>query len=165
MINYLNTEKGDTTPYKWLPPINELRYISNWIAVKYRYDLKLSINEFNILHKILDKYKEFIPDEPIKNNEEKGNSLQISNTILGKEKLLTNHKNSDLIRSFIDNYSINIFKACGSFNIKNEQEKINMENLRNILKENNNHSYFGLLRPEIVDIISDDALCNLFKYN
>jgi len=28
MVNYLNTEKGDNTPYKWLPPVNELRYIT-----------------------------------------------------------------------------------------------------------------------------------------
>jgi len=164
MVNYLNTEKGDNTPYKWLPLVNELRYISNWIAIKYRYNLKLSINEFNTLHKLLDKYKEFIPDEPIKTDEEKGNSLKII-TKYGREfsPLLKNTKYNDQIQLFKYDY-FQYIKNCETIKKKDYFNSTpELTQIRNILKTNNYHSYFGVLHPELIDILSDNDVCNLFK--
>lgn len=162
MLSYLNTEKGEKTPHEWLPPSGELRYISNWVAVKYRYNLKLGINEFNTLHKILDKYKDFIPDTPVGPNERIGSSLiKIKNG--KKDELLTNKTK---INNFKTSSTVNIHKFCAESRKRNvnSSNRIESELLRKELKSNHSYLYFGILRPEMIDDMSDKQICNiLFK--
>ena len=44
-----NRSKGDKDPAKWMPLIGQCNYVSNWIAIKWRYDLTVDVAEANIL--------------------------------------------------------------------------------------------------------------------
>jgi len=160
MVYYLNESKGDSGPHKWLPPIGKLRYISNWISVKYRYNLKLSVHEFNTLHHMLDMYKQFIPDTPILHTEIKGSSLLKIRE--GKRKeLMTNPNYVQKKEDFLEKYPGNIGLTC--YKIYDKKEDIETEfiinDIKSKLKENNNHLYFGILRPELLDSMSEFSVC------
>jgi hypothetical protein len=162
MVKYLNTDKKENTPYKWLPPINKERYISNWIAVKYRYNLKLSIYEFNTLHKLLETYKIFIPDKLIDENEPIGSSiLKFEEGFI--DDLIKTPISKKLSRSFLYSFPKDIYKVCSNISPKNDSKNStkDLELLRTKIKENNNFLNFGILRSEIIDSLNDYSLCNL----
>ncbi len=45
----LNRSKGDRDPAHWMPPKRKCRYLSNWIAVKWRFDLTVDWIEADYL--------------------------------------------------------------------------------------------------------------------
>ncbi len=163
MVRYLNTSKGEYTPYRWLPPIGKERYISNWIAVKYRYNLKLSPYEFNILHKLLSVYKVFIPDTKIGENEPIGSSI-IKFEEGFTDDLLKTETAKLLGRNFLASFPKGIYKICANVSPKNYSQNTtnDLKIVRNKLKQDNNYLQFGVLRPEIVDALSDYQMCKLF---
>ena len=44
-----NRSKGDKDPALWMPLIGQCNYVSNWIAIKWRYDLTVDVAEANVL--------------------------------------------------------------------------------------------------------------------
>jgi hypothetical protein len=163
MVNYLNTEKGDKDPSEWLPPNGELKYISNWLAVKYRYGLIIEPAEFNAIQDILEKYKDFIPDEHLNINDNIGYSLKNKN----ESKFDPSYKLQRQI--FIDDFNNLAFN--NNDNIKticqNNKSKLD-ENIKNLFKKEltnyNFHTLFGLLRPEYIDLIKNpEDICNYIE--
>ncbi len=154
MVYYLNTEKGDKDPSEWLPPNGELKYVSNWLAIKYRYGLIIQPVEFNVIQEILDKYQDFIPDEPI--------NIQLD---IGYETVVKFNKLMDPIYQqnrddIINNYNTNILNGkhdiktiCKNSKLIEKLTKKHMDMFKQELLKNNNHAYFGLLRPEYVNLI------------
>jgi hypothetical protein len=162
MVYYLNTEKGDKTPADWLPPFGELKYVSNWLAIKYRYGLIIEPIEFNAIQDILNMYNNFTPDEPIDLSKDIGYSTKSDfNNIL--DPVFKTEQDT-----FIKNFNKNAFKDKNNIvNIcQNEQSKKQITNnhltlFKQELSKNNNHSFFGLLRPEYVNLIKDkENICN-----
>jgi hypothetical protein len=60
-----NRSEGDKDPAKWMPLIGQCNYVSNWIAIKWRYDLTVDVAEATIL-------KSFIT------------TCRITNTVIGE---------------------------------------------------------------------------------
>lgn len=43
--SYDNSVKSDHTPLNWVPKVNRCRYIEDWVAVKTRWNLKVTAQE------------------------------------------------------------------------------------------------------------------------
>lgn len=162
MVYYLNTEKGDKDPSEWLPPDNQLRYVSNWLSVKYRYGLIINPSEFNVIQNILEQYKDFRPD----------NSIDIKDVDIGYETMFKLNTTLDPYYSqerkiFLNKFNTTYYKDTKK-SIQNEckNNKINISNrilnsFKEELKNDNNHAYFGLLRPEYIKLLKEPKdICN-----
>ena len=162
MVYYLNTEKGDKSPSDWLPPSGELKYVSNWLAIKYRYGLIIEPIEFNAILNILEKYNDFTPDDPIDINKDIGYSTKsdFDNPLdpVFKTERDTFIKNFNTL-AFKDKN--NIVDICQNKQSKKQITNNHLTIFKNELSKNDIHSFFGLLRPEYVNLIKDkENICN-----
>ena len=162
MVYYLNTEKGEKDPSEWLPPNGILKYVSNWLAVKYRYGLIIQPVEFNAIQDILDKYQDFTPDEPIDIDLDIGyetlvkfNKLIDPIYIKDRENVLNEFNKSTF------NSKHNIKGICNNPKLKQKLTTNHLNKFKKELLKNENHAYFGLLRPEYISSIkTPQDICN-----
>jgi hypothetical protein len=162
MVYYLNTEKGEKDPSDWLPPNGELKYVSNWLAVKYRYGLIIQPVEFNAIQDILDKYQGFTPDQPVELDLDIGyetisrfNTLMEPIYIKDRETVIT-----DFNKAAFKGKN-NIKRVCNNPKLKQKLTDKHMNIFKQTLLKGKNHAYFGLLRPEYVNLIQKpEDICN-----
>lgn len=131
MAVYLNTEKGSKHPGHWLPIKNKLRYVSNWIAIKYRYNLNM--------------YRDFKSDTPIKPGENKGDSLRLDRlNIPSTLDPMFEDKRKQIITS-------NLKRIC----LPGEELTLYKQKELDKFKQsliNGNSPYFGIIQPEYIKL-------------